>query len=46
MPKTVEQIVRITTDGEETRAEVIGEIVRCKYCKHKDAETGFCEGRG
>ena len=22
------------------------EIVRCKDCKHRDAETGFCEGRG
>lgn len=21
-------------------------IVRCKNCKHKDAETGFCKGRG
>ena len=23
-----------------------GEIVRCKECKYRDAETGFCEGRG
>lgn len=22
------------------------EVVRCKECKHRDAETGFCEGRG
>ena len=22
------------------------EVVRCKDCKHRDAETGFCEGRG
>lgn len=22
------------------------EIVRCKDCKHRDAETAFCEGRG
>ena len=32
--RIIEQIVRITTDGEETRAEVIGELVRCKDCKH------------
>ena len=34
MASIVEQIVRITTDGEETKAEVIGEVVRCKDCKH------------
>ena len=22
------------------------EIVMCKDCKHRDAEDGFCEGRG
>ena len=22
------------------------EIVRCKDCKHRDSENGFCEGRG
>ena len=22
------------------------EIIRCKDCKHRDAEDGFCEGRG
>lgn len=21
-------------------------VVRCKDCKHRDAEKGFCEGRG
>lgn len=21
-------------------------VVRCKDCKHRDAEDGFCEGRG
>ena len=21
-------------------------VVRCKECKHRDAETGFCKGRG
>lgn len=26
-------------------ADVV-EVVRCKECKHRDAETGFCEGRG
>lgn len=34
MASIVEQIVRIVTDGEETRAEVICEIVRCKNCVH------------
>lgn len=34
MAKVIEHIVRITTDGEETKAEVVGEIVRCKDCKH------------
>ena len=22
------------------------EVIRCKDCRHRDAETGFCEGRG
>lgn len=22
------------------------EVVRCKDCKHRDVEDGFCEGRG
>ena len=22
------------------------EIIRCKDCKHRDVEKGFCEGRG
>ena len=22
------------------------EVVRCKECKHRDVETGFCGGRG
>lgn len=33
MAKVIEQIVRIVTDGEETRAEVIGTLTRCKDCK-------------
>ena len=28
------------------KQEIVGEIVRCRECKHRDAETGFCEGRG
>lgn len=27
-----EQIVRIETDGNETKAEVAGELVRCRDC--------------
>ncbi len=22
------------------------DVVRCQDCRHRDAETGFCEGRG
>lgn len=37
-----EQIVRIETDGNETRAEVVGEIVRCKDCKYSfTRELGY-----
>lgn len=35
MASIVEQIVRIVTDGEETKAEVIGTLTRCKDCKHR-----------
>lgn len=24
----------------------VATVVRCKDCKHRDAENGFCEGRG
>lgn len=24
----------------------IQKLVRCRDCKHRDAEEGFCEGRG
>lgn len=33
MPNIVEQIVRLTVDGNETRAEVVGELIRCEKCK-------------
>lgn len=33
MKKIIEQIVRLTVDGDETKAEVVGEIVRCKDCR-------------
>lgn len=29
----------------DTRADLV-EVVRCKDCKHRDVEDGFCEGRG
>ena len=29
-----EQIVRVETDGNETKAEVVGEIVRCRECRY------------
>lgn len=28
------------------KQEVVGELVRCADCKHRDTEKGFCEGRG
>lgn len=37
-----EQIVRIETDGDETKAEVVGEIVRCKDCKQWDRDYEYC----
>lgn len=40
MPNIVEQIVRIETDGDETRAEVVGELVRCSRCVY--GFTGRC----
>ena len=32
-------------DDKENTCPLI-EIVRCKDCKYRDAEDGFCEGRG
>ena len=32
-----------TKHGKEVE---FAKVVRCKDCKHRDAETGFCEGRG
>lgn len=29
----IEQIVRLTVNGDETRAEVVGELIRCRDCK-------------
>lgn len=31
-----EQIVCIETDGTETKAEVVGELIRCRNCKYFD----------
>jgi hypothetical protein len=52
--KVIEQIVRLTVDGDSTKAEVVGELVRCKDCKHRNGsacdysavwlrENGFCQ---
>lgn len=43
MAKVIEQIVRIVTDGDETRAEVIGELVRCKDCVNWYYFTKRCD---
>lgn len=40
MKKIIEQIVRLTIDGDETKTEVVGELVRCKDCKWHDDD--FC----
>ncbi len=43
-----EVIMRLTPKPFEDaeHAEIVQELVRCKDCKHRDAEIGFCEGRG
>lgn len=40
MKEVKEQIVRLFFEGNDTKAEVIGEIVRCKDCKHRPIDTG------
>lgn len=34
MAVITEQIVRLTVNGDETRAEVVGNLTRCKDCIH------------
>ena len=29
----------------EEREEYV-KVIRCKYCKHRETENGFCKGRG
>lgn len=36
MSKVIEQIVRLTINKNETKAEVVGEITRCRECKWID----------
>lgn len=45
--------IRTTSEEYDRILDVIGsmppaqpEIVRCEDCKHREAETGFCKGRG
>lgn len=43
--------VKETTDAEFclvnlTQTIHIFDLIRCQDCKHRDAENGFCEGRG
>lgn len=40
MKEVKEQIVRLFFEGNDTKAEVVGEIVRCKDCKHRPIENG------
>lgn len=46
MAKIIEQIVRLTIEGDETRAEVVGELILCKDCK-RNADNGglYPDGR-
>ena len=36
----------IILDMYDNSSENVVPIVRCKDCKHRDTEDGFCEGRG
>ena len=38
---TREYIIRETTYPDATKQELIGELVRCKDCKHNPIETWF-----
>lgn len=38
----IEQIVRIVTDGDETKAEVVGELIRCRDCKWYEPSYREC----
>ena len=44
----LESIEALMAEGEiyDIDYSLTPEIVRCKYCKHREAESGFCEGRG
>lgn len=45
--KTMEVVCEtINVTDIETLPPAQPEIVRCKYCKHREAKNGFCEGRG
>lgn len=37
---------RCLTMIDEVPSSDVVEVVRCKDCKHRDVENGFCEGRG
>lgn len=43
-PQTMEMQVKKPTDFPAIIDAV--PVVRCKDCKHRDAEDGFCKGRG
>lgn len=45
MPNIVEQIVRIITDGDETKAEVIGEVKHGKWKQGCCSECGYDWGK-
>ena len=38
--------VRLSRNIIEDLPSAQPEIIRCKDCKHRDAENGICEGRG
>lgn len=47
----LDKFVRLKTTMRPTFADVlmsddVQEVVRCRECRYRDAEKGFCEGRG
>lgn len=52
MTETKEVIMTVKRDSEKSGLWEIDwnaperDLIRCKDCKHRDMEKGFCEGRG
>lgn len=47
MAQHIEMIIDYAVVGDDYQYhDNHGVLIRCKDCKHKEAENGFCEGRG